>query len=74
MTDSETPPSKPSDAKAESKTPTQADLIEIHSLYARADAMAEAAEKAGKSDGEAQPAAAPPPQSAEQGDEWNDAG
>ena len=74
VTDSETPPSKPSDEKAESKTPTQADLMESRSLYAQADAMAEAAEKAGKSDGEEQPAAAPPPPSAEQGDERNDAG
>jgi hypothetical protein len=48
--------------------------VEIRSLYAQADAMAEAAEKAGKSDGEEQPAAAPPPPSAEQGDERNDAG
>ena len=75
MTNSETPDSQPFEGTTkQSKAPTKADLMEIRSLYARADAMAEAAEKAGKSDGEAQPAAAPPPQSAEQGDEWNDAG
>ena len=75
VTDSETPPSKaPAEQPQQTKTPTRADLMEIRSLYAQADAMAEAAEKAGKSDGEEQPAAAPPPPSAEQGDERNDAG
>ena len=73
MTDSETPDSPPSAGTTkQSKAPTKADLMEIRSLYAQADAMAEAAEKP---DDEDQPhAAAPPPAQSKLPDRQSDAG
>ena len=73
MTDSETPDSPPSEGTTkQSKAPTKADLMEIRSLYAQADAMAEAAEKP---DDEDQPhAAAPPPAQSKLPDRQSDAG
>ena len=73
MTNSETPDSQPFEGTTkQSKAPTKADLMEIRSLYAQADAMAEAAEKAGKSD---QPhEAAPPPAQSKLPDRQSDAG
>ena len=48
MTNSETPDSQPFEGTTkQSKAPTKADLMEIRSLYAQADAMAEAAETLG---------------------------
>ena len=73
MTNSETPDSQPFEGTTkQSKAPTKADLMEIRSLYAQADAMAEAAEKP---DDEDQPhAAAPPPAQSKQPDRQSDAG
>ena len=73
MTNSETPDSQPFEGTTkQSKAPTKADLMEIRSLYAQADAMAEAAEKP---DDEDQPhAAAPPPATSKQADRQSDAG
>lgn len=76
MTDSETPDSPPSEGTTkQSKAPTKADLMEIRSLYAQADAMAEAAEKTQEPDDEDQShAAAPPPTQSKQADRQSDAG
>ena len=76
MTDSEIPDSPPSEGTTkQSKAPTKADLMEIRSLYAQADAMAEAAEKPEQPDDEDQPhAAAPPPAQSKQPDRQSDAG
>lgn len=73
MTNSETPDSQPFEGTTkQSKAPTKADLMEIRSLYAQADAMAEAAEKP---DDEDQPhAAAPPPAQSKLPDRQSDAG
>ncbi|WOI16384.1 hypothetical protein [Sulfitobacter sp. LC.270.F.C4] len=73
MTNSETPNSHPFEGTTkQSKAPTKADLMEIRSLYAQADAMAEAAEKP---DDEDQPhAAAPPPAQSKLPDRQSDAG
>ncbi|MEP2954017.1 MAG: hypothetical protein ABJN39_00785 [Sulfitobacter sp.] len=73
MTNSETPDSHPFEGTTkQSKAPTKADLMEIRSLYAQADAMAEAAEKP---DDEDQPhAAAPPPAQSKLPDRQSDAG
>jgi hypothetical protein len=57
------------------KVPTEAELMEIRSLYAQADAMAEAAEKAETSGGDGQSSDTPPPTvPSHQGDERGDAG
>ena len=64
MTNSETPDSQPFEGTTkQSKAPTKADLMEIRSLYAQADAMAEAAENPEEPDDEDQFAcwSAPPP-------------
>ena len=76
MTNSETPDSPPSEGTTkQSKAPTKADLMEIRSLYAQADAMAEAAEKTQEPDDEDQPhAAAPPPAQSKLPDRQSDAG
>ena len=73
MTNSETPDSQPFEGTTkQSKAPTKADLMEIRSLYAQADAMAEAAEKP---DDEDQPhATAPPPAQSKLPDRQSDAG
>ncbi len=73
MTNSETPDSQPFERTTkQSKAPTKADLMEIRSLYAQADAMAEAAEKP---DDEDQPhAVAPPPAQSKLPDRQSDAG
>jgi|TARA_R110002072_G_scaffold26674_4_gene87905 hypothetical protein len=73
VTNSETPDSQPFEGTTkQSKAPTKADLMEIRSLYAQADAMAEAAEKP---DDEDQPhAAAPPPAQSKLPDRQSDAG
>ncbi|WPZ30028.1 hypothetical protein T8A63_02940 [Sulfitobacter sp. OXR-159] len=73
MTNSETPDSQPFEGTTkQSKAPTKADLMEIRSLYAQADAMAEAAEKP---DDEDQPhEAAPPPAQSKLPDRQSDAG
>jgi hypothetical protein len=73
VTNSETPDSHPFEGTTkQSKAPTKADLMEIRSLYAQADAMAEAAEKP---DDEDQPhAAAPPPAQSKLPDRQSDAG
>ncbi|UOA13785.1 MULTISPECIES: hypothetical protein [Sulfitobacter] len=55
------------------KPPTETDLVEIRSLYAQADAMAEAAEESPQCCGEGEtPHSASPPMSSQQGDERGD--
>ena len=76
MTNSETPDSQPFERTTkQSKAPTKADLMEIRSLYAQADAMAEAAENPEEPDDEDQPhAVAPPPAQSKLPDRQSDAG
>lgn len=82
MTFSKLPPSDASDeTMRQNKTPTKADLMEIRSLYAQADAIAEATDKSSTSSGadsssddeDQRTNAAPPPSKSELSDERNEA-